>query len=555
MANPDQPKGLALHWAELAPVGGCSGLPAFLPIGAPIPTFSPGVNQLAVIDSGRHASQFQIANTQRIEDSQINDAALKYLADMGASAPQPTFSELEPSYTHGARTVEDAAQAAALTSARMRSMSFPPELSGPGEPKGRLSQVCQKLVRRPITKDDVIYNVMAVGRGQWMGTVTLMCVSALEFGANLPPSPDRKTAEKNAATAALASIMPHSDFASSTPSAVAPLRMPAPVMPMPSPAAMAAMAAMGGGFGGGPVPVGITNPGMNVSGGGGAMGMSKASMSLPPEAIASALPKAASPMAAAQMPAALFALATMPSFPLGLEPSPGAMMMMASLPDGQNPKQALNEALMRLVKIPLTKDSIQYATMTVPGGHQATVRILCLPGSWAHEVWAGQVTAKRKDAETSAATAALGAIMAIPDFFSILSAPKQMPKAWGPGGKGGIQRQQQRLTSQAPKTGLRIALEDDKEGARVWTVDISPATTMSSVRALIATSRIPAPAEYLFAVEGMPVAKDTEAVIYARDFLPCVTLMNEDIKRTRRKRDEGTTDRDREREREKQRRR
>mmetsp|Transcript_74700 Transcript_74700/g.189626 ORF Transcript_74700/g.189626 Transcript_74700/m.189626 type:complete len:540 (-) Transcript_74700:80-1699(-) len=500
-------KGLSLRWAELEPMGYSAGA-AGSAGGLNSASFPPSGSDLAVYGSQGASPQ----TAQRSSDALMDDEARRWLAEAASAAQQSVFNE--PTYAphRGANTVEEAAQEAALAVARTRSSSFASDCLGAGEPKGRLSHLCQKLCRRPITKTDVVYAAYPVGRGLWQGSVVLNCIQGMEFGSKLPPSPDRKIAEKVAAMAALAAIMPHSEFATALAS--------------PTPAsAFAALAA--------PAFAASTDD-AHLSAF--MLGMAKSSMAEPPAGLqAGALPKAggmAPPVAAGL--AAGFAAGP----GIALEPSPGSD---ASEAAGQNPKQALNESLGRIVKVPLNKDSSLYATMTVPGGYQATLRLPCLPGAWCQQVWASKITIKKKDAETSAAAAALASILSEPTFFAVLSAPKQPPSTWQAraGGKGGIRAQQARLTSQAPKTSLRIAMEGEKPGDRPsWTVDISHSTTMSSVRAMIGTSRVfhGLPSEYLFSSDGMPIPRDQESSVPAAHFLPCATIMTEELRGIGRKR-------------------
>jgi len=104
------------------------------------------------------------------------------------------------------------------------------------------------------------------------------------------------------------------------------------------------------------------------------------------------------------------------------------------------PKVKLNAVCMKLAHRALQKGETVYETRPCTGGHQATVKLSCLPGEWAGRIWAGQVCATKQKADQSAAEIALAQIMADADLSAILnkpSAPKNDGKGKGRGkGKG-----------------------------------------------------------------------------------------------------------------------
>lgn len=80
------------------------------------------------------------------------------------------------------------------------------------------------------------------------------------------------------------------------------------------------------------------------------------------------------------------------------------------------PKTKLNSLCMRLAKRYLQKGETVYETMKVIGGHQATVRLMALPGDWANRCWAGEACSTKQKAEQSAADIALKQLLADPEL-------------------------------------------------------------------------------------------------------------------------------------------
>lgn len=347
------------------------------------------------------------------------------------------------------------------------------------DPKGALNHLCQKLCKRPITKQDVVY-ALACLSGRWEARVTLNCLRGLEFKTEIRPPPDRKVAERAVASAALEALSA-------------------------------------------PMPLGA--PSLT------SIGKPPLAPVLPPGPVARPPPRPPGRQCEPVLP------------PPTIIPNEASV---SALPEGigPNPKTALNEALGKIVKGVLTKDSTVYSTETVLGGFLATLSLPCLPGGWAQLGWPSQICAKKKDAESSAAATALAAILQDPQFAAMMFTPRNATSSgsWkNGGGKGGIRQQQSRLTSAAPKTQLRISLEGEGEVLEkppLMSVEISPSTTLQSVRALIGSTRIPGLPnnDYLFVSHGVPVPSDQESALVARDFLPGITVTSADLRGVARRR-------------------
>jgi hypothetical protein len=99
-------------------------------------------------------------------------------------------------------------------------------------------------------------------------------------------------------------------------------------------------------------------------------------------------------------------------------------------------KSELNSTCSKILRRLMEKGDVQYETAECVGGYQATVQMPGLPGEWGQQIWAGEVTSKKQDAEQSAAAIALAAIRADPSLMAQHNAPPK-PKNWTPGaGKG-----------------------------------------------------------------------------------------------------------------------
>jgi len=512
-ADNNQPVGLDLHWAELQPVvtaqvskaASLSGPPAKASAGKPewedldpeqklIPqaavasskassfakssSTAPSAivswpelegppakasSELAVIPKGLAAipKAGPKANGAGIDvDSMINDSALKYLqdatqfnnsvVDMGnLKIVKPPPNAHDPNFGLHVPPIMPAAMPMPMPSQQSKV---------PTDPKGALIHLCQKMCRRPITKQDVVYTMAKQGY-KWEVIVQMNCLQGLEFRAEVLNPHDRKTAEKQVAEVALKALSQPPPGENSDPLVV------------PPPGQVAA-------------------------------------------------PPPSEPWA---VPPPSFAQVDISQAPLaGVDPGANP---------GPNVKAALKEALDMIVRRPLTKDSTFYQMARAKGGYQATLFLPCLPGAWGQQGWESHTCRTKKDAELSAAGIALASVMADPQFSAVLAAPKTTWSHWKGCGKGGMRIQQQKLTGTAPKTGLRVALEGDENQNHVWHVDISPATTLQSVRALIQTSRFSGlPDDYMFVNAGIPIPTDGECNILARDFLPCITITCTDLK-------------------------
>merc|ERR1712107_251153 len=70
-----------------------------------------------------------------------------------------------------------------------------------GDLKTLLNQFCQRVCRRPVTKEDIFYTTIQHGLAQFSATVKLNCVGGGEFRGGVCST--RRTAEKSAALQAL----------------------------------------------------------------------------------------------------------------------------------------------------------------------------------------------------------------------------------------------------------------------------------------------------------------------------------------------------------------
>jgi len=109
---------------------------------------------------------------------------------------------------------------------------------------------------------------------------------------------------------------------------------------------------------------------------------------------------------------------------------------------GQN-KLAVNNALSRILKRPLSKEDTVFQSVQTVGGWQCTLSMPGLPGEWAMLAWAGEVGANEKQAQDNACLQAMNAIQSDMSFAQLLAAPKVQkhnPKGKGKGkdffGKG-----------------------------------------------------------------------------------------------------------------------
>lgn len=84
------------------------------------------------------------------------------------------------------------------------------------------------------------------------------------------------------------------------------------------------------------------------------------------------------------------------------------------------PKVVLNTLCTRVARRYLLKGDTVYTTTQVDTGFQATVRLNALPGRWQLMVWTGKVCSAKRDAEQSAAEAALAALSSSDDITALV---------------------------------------------------------------------------------------------------------------------------------------
>jgi len=104
-------------------------------------------------------------------------------------------------------------------------------------------------------------------------------------------------------------------------------------------------------------------------------------------------------------------------------------------------KGELNQAYSKIVRRVINKSEITYTTLEVQGGFQSQVALPGLPPPWNNEVWAGEVMARKADAEQSVAQVALQTIMNDPTIMALHSKPPK-PNQWV--ANGGLQRQREK---------------------------------------------------------------------------------------------------------------
>lgn len=118
--------------------------------------------------------------------------------------------------------------------------------------------------------------------------------------------------------------------------------------------------------------------------------------------------------------------------------APAEGLGLAAVSQAENPaitpKVQLNTMCMKIAQRYLKKGETAYTTQQVLGGYQATVQLSCLPDDWANRVWAGEVSASKREAEQSVAAIALAQIVEDSELSEIANRPR-VPKG---GGKGGL---------------------------------------------------------------------------------------------------------------------
>jgi len=397
-------------------------------------------------------------------DHLINDAAMSYVQGMqGGGLGGMGGGGFQPVTSPQALTPAQLEQAILNASGQNQKRKV--------EAKTLLNQVVQKLIRKPISKDDIVYTIIPLPEG-FQATVQINAVGGEAFAG--PVTRDPKLAEKAAAEQAL-------DFFRSDPRTAT-----------------------------------IVDQCVQQA-----------------EATNAKAPTMQSIMP--QMPSN--SLTSNGTLPDGVPHAPIDPVKLGKDLEGVGWKQAIHIVLGKVCRTVLQKDAAVYDTRWdwEGNGYKTTVRISCLPAGWAWQntAWCGETCPKKKDAEISAAGAALGAILDDQRAYQVFTTPRQV-SAWKMGGKGSVSFQQSQLSSAAVKANLGLSLDGQTS---VGSVQISPATTMASVRAMANQMRIRGlPDEYLFIHEGCPLPKEAEAQLVARDFMPMVLVADEDLKGARRAR-------------------
>lgn len=245
------------------------------------------------------------------------------------------------------------------------------------DPKSKLNMVVQRMIGRPVSKEDVIY-ATAKYPGGFQATVTLNCIDGQSFAGDL--SSNQKDAEKNAAMQVLEFYKDEVENLSTA--------QPKNKKRKAAPAAPAAMFQQFDQFGTDEQLLGLQGHEMDGA---------------PP-----------SKQARIQ------------------DPFAGAPA--ADLP--KTHKADLNTFCSKVMRRVMEKGEVAYETCQVVGGFQATVRCQGLPGESAEMVWAGEVCAKKVDAEQAAAGIALSALTADAELVAAFSAPPKQSTWTPPAGKG-----------------------------------------------------------------------------------------------------------------------
>lgn len=241
------------------------------------------------------------------------------------------------------------------------------------DPITAVNQFCQRYCERPITKEDIAYQLESY-TGKFQATVTLGCLEGLQFAGEVLPT------QKEAKTSAAQQVLDFYDEALRT--------MPAVASKMKKKA-----------------PTGTKRP---LEGGVAAVPATKVARTDP--LLSAALGEDVKPNLTASASGEL-----LPS---------------------QSPKAELNAFFSKVVRRVIQKGEIVYTSGPVQGGFQATVQLPGLPGHWANQVWAGEVSAKKADAEQSVASVALNHIKEDPMLMDLFNKPAK-PSTWKGGGKGG----------------------------------------------------------------------------------------------------------------------
>lgn len=107
-------------------------------------------------------------------------------------------------------------------------------------------------------------------------------------------------------------------------------------------------------------------------------------------------------------------------------------------PPNQSNKGDLNTTYSKIIRRPTNKGEILFSTNQVVGGFQSQVQLPGLPPPWNNEIWAGEVHAKKADAEQSVAGVALATIQSDPSLMAAFNKPPK-PNQWLM--NGGMDRQ------------------------------------------------------------------------------------------------------------------
>lgn len=442
-------------------------------------------------------------------DAMIDQAAKQYInkiqPDTGASGGAPgearasKFDQGCPSPTFQFAGLAAQNALALVHPAAPHPNEVVPGLPPVMEPKTMLSQFAQKYTRRPITQTDVVYTCVSHGRWSYQATVTVNCVNG-EMVAGLVCH-DRRDAEKSAALHACQHF--GVDEATS--------------MLMAETIRASVDRKLKAQLGGAPQQKHIPGP-----------------------STATLFPNASqwkSPLAQPEVPALAFgqaivqgddqlamAVASMPPIQHG----PPNMDDLPLEIRSQGYKQAIQTVMGKVTKAVLQKNAILYESWMEKGGYVATVRIPVLPDPYATQSWIGENCQKRKDAETSAAGACLGALLEDQRIKQALKAPKS-GSLW----KGSQAWQVKQLTVNHEKTWLGVSVDG---GPSLGSIEISPGTSFASVRVLIKSRMIRGlPDNYLFYAHGATVNKEDEGKYLGIDFMPTVVVTSEDLKSNRKK--------------------
>lgn len=116
-----------------------------------------------------------------------------------------------------------------------------------------------------------------------------------------------------------------------------------------------------------------------------------------------------------------------PSLPMRTSTALALSTSSAAVP--VTPKSELNSTISKIIRRVMNKNDILYETSSVQGGFQSMVTMICLPGHWGGQAFAGEVSGKKAEAEQSAAAIALETLKADRELMSKFAAPPK-PKTW-----------------------------------------------------------------------------------------------------------------------------